>query len=136
MFEQELEDKFKRIFDLKKCSFDLPSETHEQECLFVNIESSNNHFRDGRAVGKVTGSISVYANPDKLPYGYFSKKIVEAKPEDTKDLYFYDIEKNTQTMSGISERKMSFIYLYDMQYNPNIGELTSLETVATVGNEQ
>ena len=136
MFETTLSDKLERIFDLKKSTYDIPSESQEQECLFINIQSSKNHFRDGRAVGKVTGTISVFGNPDKLPYGYFSKRLMEAKREDTKDLYFYDIEVNNQMRTGISERTMSFIYLYDMQYNPNIGEITSLETVATVGNEQ
>lgn len=136
MFEKQLSDKLKRIFDLKKVSYASPSESQEQECLFVAIQNSKNQVKDGKFCGKVTGKITVFCNSEKLPYGYFSKHIVEAKPEDTKDLFFYEIEENNGTIGNISERTMSFIYLFEMQYNPNIGEITSLETIATVGNVQ
>lgn len=126
MFEKELGDKFKRIFQMKKYLYDVPSDSQEQECLFINVISSKNQVKDGRVTGKVTGKILVFCNPEKLPYGYFTKCVVEAEISDTKDLFFYEFEDNAGMASGISERSMSFIYLFDQQYNPNIGELTSL----------
>lgn len=126
MFEKELGDKFKRIFQMKKYLYDVPSDSQEQECLFINVISSKNQVKDGRVTGKVTGKILVFCNPEKLPYGYFTKCVVEADIADTKDLFFYEFEDNAGMASGISERSMSFIYLFDQQYNPNIGELTSL----------
>jgi hypothetical protein len=126
MFEKSLSDRLKRIFDLKKATFDLPSESQEQECLFIEVVSSKNQVTDAKFKAKVTGKIRVFCNTDKLPYGYFSKKIAEADPEDTKDLFFYDIEENNGTFLNIAERTMSFIYLFDGQYNPDIGDINQL----------
>ncbi len=137
MFEQELSEKLKRIFDLKKVRFDQPAhDIQEQECLFVAIQSSKNQVSEARFKGIATGKISVWGNNEKLPYGYFSKHIVEANKDDTKNLFFYDLEENAGTIGNIAERTISFKYLFDIQYNPNIGEITSLETIATIGNEQ
>jgi hypothetical protein len=136
MFEKELAEKFKRIFDFKKVRYDAASDSQEQECLFIDIQKSQNQVKDGKFVGKVTGKISVWANSEKLPYGYFSKRIAEADKADTKDLFFYELEQNAGTMGNIVERTSGFIYLFDMQFDPNVGEITSLETIATVGNEQ
>ncbi len=136
MFEKELADKLKRIFDLKKVRYDAPSDSQEQECLFVEIEKANSRVSEQRFVGQATGKITVWGNSEKLPYGYFTKRIVEANKADTKDLFFYDFEENSQTIGNISQRGMAFRYLFDLQYNPNVGEMTELETIATIGNEQ
>ncbi len=133
MFEKDLLDKFKRIFDLDKLTYDNPSESKEQECAFINVASSVNSVKDGKFVGKVTGKLTVFANSDKLPYGYFTKHIAEAEVEDTKNLFFYQFEENLPTINNIAERTLSFIYLFDYQYNPNVGEITSIETEITVG---
>ena len=126
VFEKRLADTLKRIFDLDKVNFNHISETQEQECIFIEIESSKNQIKDAKVTAKVTGKIKVYGNIDKLPYGYFSKRIVEAKPADTKNLFFYNIEENAGTFVNICERSMSFIYLFEDQYNPNLGEITDL----------
>lgn len=128
MFEKSLADKLKRIFDLDKVTFDLPSESQEQECIFIDVKTSAGRVKDGFFTAKVTGGVRIYANSEKMPYGYLTKRIVEAKPEDTKDLFFYDFEENAGQFRNISERSMSFIYLFDSQYNPNVGEIEGLIT--------
>lgn len=126
MFEKELSDKLKRIFDLEKVTYHASSDSQEQECIFIKVQSSKNHVSDGRFRGRVTGQVNVFGNIDKLPYGYFSKKIAESKIADVKDFLFYDFEENVETIDNICQRTLSFIYLFDMQYNPNLGELTSI----------
>lgn len=126
MFEKDLSAKLKRIFDLDKVSYDHVSATQEQECLFIQITTSKNRVKDGRFTGRVQGKLNVFANLDKLPYGYFSKCIDEAEVADIDDFFFFDFEENAGTIDNITERTLSFIYLFDMQYNPNRGELTSL----------
>ena len=135
MFEESLKSKLKRIFDLDKATFnahgdlaDLHSDSKEQECLFIKIEKSNCAKKDGKFVAEVKGTISVFCNSEKLPFGYLTKKIVEAKPEDTKDLFFHDFEDNNNLFQNICERTMKFIYLFEAQYDPNIGTLNELET--------
>lgn len=139
MFEASLKSKLKRIFDLKKATFnahgdlaDIHSDSKEQECIFIKVESAKNSIKDKLQVSQVKGKISVFCNSEKLPYGYFSKKIQSAKHEDTKDLFFFDIEENSNIFQNISQRSMSFIYLFNSQYNPEIGTLNELETFEVV----
>ena len=137
MFKKSLQTKLENIFDLERTTFDAPSESQEQECAFIEIDSSKNSIRDGREVAKVTGKIKVFGNSGHLPYGYFSKKISAAKVADTMGLFFYDIEMNAGvipsmtsagTVLNIVERTVSFVYLYDAQYDPEHGSLTTLNT--------
>lgn len=128
MFEASLSEKLKRIFDLKKATFNLPSESQEQETLFIEVSSAKNKIKDGRATAVVRGKIRVFCNQDKVPYGYFSKKIDSAAKVDIQDLFFYDIEENAGTFLNISERSMSFVYLFETQYDPALGEINELET--------
>lgn len=132
MFEKDLSDKLKRIFDVSKVSYDHTSASQEQECLFINIQTAKNNIKDGRFVGKVQGKLNMFASLVKLPYGYFSKCINATNREDLKDLFFFDFEENAGTIENITERTLSFIYLFDMQYNPNFGEITSLVDTITM----
>jgi hypothetical protein len=126
VFEKALKDKLKEIFDLDKVTFDLPSSSKEQECLFVEVQSSKNTIKDGAQIAKVTGKITVFGSLDKMPYGYFSKKIHEAGSK-AKDLFFYDFEENQGTFRNISERSLSFVFFYDGQYDPNLGTINSIQ---------
>jgi hypothetical protein len=126
VFEKSLVAKLKRIFDVKKVTLDLVSASKEEEVIFIEVESANNRIKDGNQISKVTGKLRIFANSDKLPYGYLSKKIAEAKPDDTKDLFFYDFEENKGTIENICERSLSFIYLFNSQYNPDMGTITEL----------
>lgn len=126
MFESSLSGKLQRIFDFDKVSFDRPGESQEQEGLFIEVESAKCRIVDGRQISRVTGTIRVFGQNNKLPYGYFSKCISEADPADTKSLFFYDFEENRGTFRNIAERAAGFLYLFDSQYDPAIGTLNQV----------
>lgn len=130
MFKAELKAKLSRIFefDLQKTTFDKPGESQEQEAVFIDVISSMNKISPPTESAKVTGRLHIFANADKLPYGYFSKKIKEADSADTKDLFFFEFEENKGTFRNICERSLSFIYFFEKQYDPEQGEITSINT--------
>jgi hypothetical protein len=128
--EKSIKEKLQRIFDLQKVTFDKPSESNEQEGIFVAIANSHFQVKDAREVARLDGSIHVYANADKLPIGYFSKRIDAAAIEDTRG-FFFGPEENMGTIQNIVERKFDFTFLYDSQYDPAIGTITSLTTSLT-----
>ncbi len=126
MFEKNLETKLKRIFGLPKVTFDRPSESQEQEAVFIVIENAKCRVKDGRAIARVTGKLLVYAAIDQLPYGYFSKRIEDADPDDLAGLFFYEFEENRGMFRNLAERSVSFVYLFDEQYDPAVGTITSI----------
>lgn len=126
MFESALKEKLQRIFDLKKSTFDLPGDSLEQECLFIQVDGARSTIKDGRELCRVNGRLRVFANTDKLPYGYFAKRIAAAPLGHTADLFFYDIEENAGQIQNIAERSMSFVYFHSAQYNPPAGEIESV----------
>jgi len=121
MFEKQLSSQLKRIFDFDKVSFDRPGESQEQEAVFIEVETAACKIKDKRQIARVTGKVHVFASLDKLPYGYFTKKIAEADVADVQGLFFYNFEENKGTYRNITERSMSFLYLFDSQYDPAIG---------------
>jgi hypothetical protein len=126
MFENDLKDSLLRIFDLKRATYQAPSESAEQEILFIEVSNSRNNIQEKRSTAIVTGTIRVYANADKLPFGYFSKRIASAKVEDVSKFFFADFEENTVRFQNIVERSLSFTYLWSSQYDPNLGTLNQL----------
>lgn len=130
MFKQDLKDRFKSIFGFPKVTFDAPSEAFEQDTLFIELNECQTRVTDKKVLAKVTGFIVVYAQAERLPFGYFSKRINQADPDLTRDLFFYDIdinvEKNRAMFQNLVERRTRFVFLYSEQYDPNKGELTSL----------
>lgn len=131
MFEKELSDKFKKILGVKKVTYDQPSDLKEQECVFLEIEKSNNVIKDGRVSMMITGNGVMFGHAEKIPFGFFSKAIRQADPADTKDLFFYDAESNTRFYRNIVQRGFSFVYFFNSQYDPKIGSITSVETTVT-----
>lgn len=127
MFEQALSDKFRRIFLVEKVTYDLPSDVEEQECLFVEVESCRSSIKDSRALARVTGSAFIFGNTEKLPYGFFAKKIKEAELDDVRNIFFFEIEDNGNRYRNIARRAFSFIYFFDSEYDPDQGELTAIE---------
>lgn len=126
MFRESLSEKLKKIFQIKAVSFDQPSEAKEQQVIFVSVESAISQVTKGRAVVRVSGGFSVFVNSDKLPFGYFNKRIEQASFEDTADLFFYNIDQNQKYFGNLVERRVSFIYFYDSQYDPAAGEISSI----------
>lgn len=125
-WEKTFKEKLRRIFDLENVSFDKPGDSQEQEKLFVDVQIYKGRIKDGRETGHAQGRLSVFANSYKLPYGYFSKRIAAASPEDKREFFFFDFEESSGTLSNISERTVGFRYLFGAQYDPELGTLASL----------
>lgn len=119
-----------------KATYDQPSigptGTFEQETIFIQVDEPNIKTGQGTASGKVMGSFGVFAQVDKMPFGYFNRRIEKADPSLTHDLFFYDIDLNPASsparIQNISERRVRFVYLFKTQYDPDQGEITSIET--------
>lgn len=131
MFRKEMKEKLKAIFGVREVSFDFPGDNFEQDVLFVDVIESRTNAGQGTVRAKVTGSIYMFSQVDKLPYGFFTKKLQQADAELKKDFFFHDLDTNALNsparMQNISERRGSFVYLYSAQYDPEQGELTSVE---------
>ena len=115
----------KAIFGIPKVTYSAPSESQEQKCLFVEIEDSRNTFKDARAIAKVSGTITLFGENEQIPFGFFSKCIAQ-HPTLTKDLFFYDFEQNTRTYANLVQRRCSFVYFFDGQYDPAIGTINAV----------
>lgn len=132
MFRKELDRRLQEIFGLR-VTFDASSdveEAFEQDKLFVEIIQATNRASSNKIYSKVTGQLVMYSEVNKLPYGYFTKRIENADPELTKDFFFSPEESPvTQArMQNITERRIGFVFLFSEQFDPNKGELTTLET--------
>lgn len=123
MFEKRLAAQLKRIFDFDKVTYDAPGESEEQEGLFIVVESVRARVIDARQIAKVQGSIRIFAQAEKLPYGYLAKQLGDAPVEAKQGLYFFNPEENRGTYRNIHERSMAFVYLFDSQFDPAIGTL-------------
>ncbi len=137
MFRAELKDKLSRIFGMAKTTFDAPTVkqdgSFEQDTLFIEVTECNSRVTEGMAYAKVQGSLIVFSQMDKMPFGFFHKKIQQADHSLTKELFFFDIDLNPASsparFQNITERRVRFIYLYSAQYDPNHGSITSLEGI-------
>jgi hypothetical protein len=131
-----MSSKLSQIFQMRKTTFDAPSinattGSFEQECLFIEVSEAKSRASHGRIRSEVNGSIIVYCQVNKMPYGYFHKRIEQSEADLKKDFFFYDIDLNPANsparLQNILERRVRFVYLFSEQYDPDHGELTSLE---------
>lgn len=131
MFRRSLKDKLEKVFGFDKTTFDVPSDAFEQDTLFVEITNCRSSVSQGRATAQAWGTLIVYTQNNKLPFGFFNKRIQLADPELTKHFFFYEIDQEVLNsparMMNITERRCGFMFLFEDQYDPNQGELTSLE---------
>ena len=141
MFRKDLEARLKAIFGFKKVTFSSPSDdsaigTFEQDTAFVEVGDCQSSAGFGRARAKVECSLRTFTQDDKMPYGFLSKQIQQAKPELTAPLFFYEIDTNVASsparLQNIHERRTRFLFLFSEQYDPDQGEITSLELEETV----
>lgn len=129
--------KLTQIFGFKKTTYSAPSAgpdgSFEQDTLFIEINECRSRVNAGKAYARVLGSIVVFSQMEKLPFGFFTKKIEQASHSATKDFFFFDIDLNPISsparIQNIAERRVRFVYLYQGQYDPSHGELTSLEGI-------
>ncbi len=128
VFEFSLQTKLKNIFDMTKVSFDEPGESDEQECIFIDVSNAKQSIKDGRAYFKVSGKCHIVAPHDKLPFGFFHRKIKLADLADSKDFFFFDIEESAKMHLNLVKRSFSFVYFFNTQLNPVDGTIESITT--------
>lgn len=134
MFRADLERRLKGIFGFAKVTFNSPSDdadgAFEQDCAFVEIDDCQSGAGFGAAHCKVDGTLRTFTQDDKMPYGFLVKKLRQAPPALSKDLYFYAIDTNVPNspsrIQNIHERRTRFVFLYIEQYDPDQGEITSV----------
>lgn len=131
MFRNKLKTHFENIFGFKKTTYDTPSDQYEQDTIFINVDQCQSRITEGREIAKVNGTITIFSQHEKLPFGFLNKRIQNANFDDTRRLFFYDFEEDPANsparILNLSERRAKFVFLYDAQYDPNQGELTSVE---------
>lgn len=128
MFENALKEKIKKLFPVGKVTYDMASmESPEQDTIFITIETARTHVTDAKARALVRGYMSVFANSEKLRFGFFNKQLANADSADTKDLFFYNIDQNAKYYGNLVERRCGFVYKFETQHDPNQGSMTSLE---------
>lgn len=127
MFEKELSDKMKAIFDVKEVTYDTPGDSREQDILWIEIENPKFNFSDKKAKAMVTGKGTMFGRNDALTYGFFSQAIAKAPNALTKDLFFSDFETNSNRFRDIVERGFSFTYFFNSQFDPAVGNMTSVD---------
>jgi hypothetical protein len=130
VFNKSLQSKLERIFGFKKTTFDAPSDSYEQDTLFIEVEKASSRIFDGLALCKVDGTLIVYSQANKLPFGYFNKALSKAAAQDVKDFFFYDVDVDVASsparLQNIHERRIRFVFFYKEQYDPNKGQLNTL----------
>lgn len=134
MFRKDLQRRLEAIFQIEKSTLLAPSLQFEQDTLFIQIDQANPRVcsKDGgRETAKVVGSLTVFSQDNRMPFGFFTKAIERADPELTRPFLFLDIDVDLASsparVQNIHERRTSFVFLYDSQYDPNRGALTSIE---------
>lgn len=125
--QKNLTDSLKEIFQVEKCTFDLPSESQEQEALFIRVTSSRATIKDTRQIYRIEGQGLLFVNQDKMPLGYLSKAIAKADRSLTDPFFFFEMEENVGTYLNIAQRSFSFIYLIDSQYDPDQGKINEID---------
>lgn len=132
MFKASLEKKLKAIFGVSKVTFNAPSDAFEQDCIFIELEgapliSTGGGSAKAQERAKVTGSIVMFSQDNKLPYGFFNKRLEQASATDKAGLAFYNLDQDVASsparIQNIHERRCRFVFFYKGEYDPNQGEL-------------
>lgn len=131
MFRADLKDKLENIFGYRKTTYLAPSDQFEQDTLFIQIDESHPRVRQGFAMAKVLGTLTVFSQAQKFPFGSLSKKIEQADAALTAPFFFFDIETEVANSPArfvnITERRTRFVFLYSETYDRGEGDLTSVD---------
>lgn len=124
-------EKLTEIFKFKKTTFDSYSQEFEQDTLFIEVDVTHERITKKGVSMRVTGDLIYFSQVDRIKYGKMIKLIEEANAIDKNGFFFYDVDKQNVSsqarMINIAERRISFVYLYLGPYDPDKGEITSLE---------
>lgn len=127
MYTQALETDLKAIFKTKRVDVGRSVESCiEQGILCVDIERADIAASEGRAFGRVEGTVGLRGTLKDSLSGMLAKKINEAPAGLVSRFWFSAREERTafgpveQELKGY---KVKFIYFYREEYNPPRGPL-------------
>lgn len=130
MFKKELQKNFEKIFEGMKVTFNAPSDKFEQDTVFINISQAQSRPMKEKFTARVTGFIQIFAEHEKLPFGFMGRKIEQADFEYTKNLHFSGLDTENAAsparMVNLSERQAQFVFLFSQQYDPNQGTINQV----------
>lgn len=130
MYKEKLEAKLKRIFQVERVTFDLPSDQYEQDRLFIEVAETIGNVSDRKAAYRVTGACYIFGKIDKHPHGFFARKIGSARPADLDGLFFSaettPVNSPARVLDLI-ESRIAFTFLFKAEIDPVKGQLTSVE---------
>lgn len=131
MFKKEMIAKLIEIFKIKKTTFDAYSDEYEQDTLFIEVDDCHERVHNGGVSMRVMGDLVYFSQVDRIKYGNMIKLLEQANAVDKKMFFFYDIDKQNVSsqarLQNIVERRISFVYLYNGEYDPDKGNITSLD---------
>jgi len=129
MFRKDLEQRLCKIFGFEKTTYNAPSDSFEQDVLFIEIGDCKSRVSQGKIFARIRGEIIVFSQDNKLTYGFFNKRIEQADLDLKAPLFFHDIDTNVETsparLQNINERRCGFQFFYSGQYNPVKENITS-----------
>ncbi len=134
MFQKDLQARFQRIFQVPNTTFNAPDfNAPEQDTLFIEILTVRSRMSasdGGRETARVLGAATLFSQNTRLPYGFFAKRVEQARSVDTKGLFFeteQDVAASPARMINLHERRLPFMFLYDSQYDPDRGEISEID---------
>lgn len=131
MFKKDLKNRLSHIFELPVRFEAIDWEAPEQDTLFVEIQRSRPRVQGNRITDKVEGQLIVVSQQEKWTFGMFTKAVERALPQYTKNFFFYEMDTvmpdSPARLQNLQEVRSAFVFLFDSQYDPDKGSLTSLE---------
>jgi hypothetical protein len=133
MFKKKLESQLKQIFEMP-VKFQAPvygDEAMEQDTIFVEVQKCRPRVQGLRILDKVEGHLVVFSRDDQFTFGLFSKAVERSTAEARKGLSFFEMDtvlpESPARVQNLQETRSKFLYLFEDQYDPDKGELTSVE---------
>lgn len=131
MFKKDLQNRLKNIFDLP-VRFEAPDfDALEQDVLFVEIHRCRPRVQGERITDKVSGQLMVFSQQENWTFGMFTKSVERAEARYTKNFFFFEMDTvmpdSPARLQNLQEIRSAFVFLFDSQYDPDKGSLTSLE---------
>lgn len=124
MFEKELQSKIQAIFKPKRTDF--WKDNVEQDVAFIKITQANVHVTEGKQRGRASGTVTIFADQDRMKHGYFQRALANADLSLTRNLSFFNLDQSLGVVADLDSRSCEFIYFFEMQYDPEQGLITEL----------
>lgn len=129
MFKEQLKADLEKIFGFKKTTFEAPSDTYEQDTLFVEIVECRTRATQGTVYAKVSGILVTYSN--KIPFGYMTKRVGLPQSLEAAKNFFIEPEReiamSAARLLNIAERRTNFTFLYQAPYNPATDSMEGID---------